>query len=66
MKIMLTLNFETPLQLNLDPQSNFFFASLLDHFLGKVSTHNNVAPKLNLQGQKFGGGLKSPAPPPGL
>ena len=64
---MSTLNFETPLRLNLDPNQNYFLPHVLKLFFRKSPrTHNNVAPKLNARGQKFRGGgglLKTPPPP---
>ena len=45
MKIMSTLNFETP-QLQLNP----------DYFRGKVPAHNNVAPQIYALGRIIGGG----------
>ena len=63
---MSTLNFETPLRLNLDPNQNYFLPHVLKLFFRKSPrTHNNVAPKLNTGGQKFRGGgglLKTPPP----
>ena len=58
MKIMSTFNFETPLQLNLDPQnldpqSKKFFRHIVNetikhnYFWEKSPTHNNGASKLN-------------------
>ena len=60
MKIMLTLNFETPLTQNLDPQSNSFSPHCYTIF-GKSPKHNDVTQKLNVHG----GGTFKALPPPG-
>ena len=55
MKIMSTLNFETPLQLNLDPQSKFFFHHIvLNYFLGKVPNAQKCSTKISIKcGSEF-------------
>ena len=61
MKIMSTLYFETPLTAKSWPPIKNFFSPHAQ----KSPTHNDVAPKLNLWGQKIGGGaFKAPPPPP--
>ena len=50
-----TLYFETPLTAkSWPPTKKFFRHTVLNYFLGKAPTHNNVAPKLNAWGQKIG------------
>ena len=60
MKITSTVNFETPNQI--------FLPHGVELFLGKIPTHNNVAPELIACGQKFGGReagwFKASHPPP--